>query len=74
MVTTTSNIIDHLFCLVDDRMTEEHKHPQALLYPSEVVTIGILFALKGGHFRALVRRLAPDYADLFLGLSDRTRL
>jgi hypothetical protein len=28
------------------------KHPQAKLYPSELVTIGILFALKGGHFAA----------------------
>ena len=42
---TTSDIITHLFCLVDDRMKEESKHPQATLYPSEVVTIGLLFAL-----------------------------
>ena len=71
---TTLDIIIHLFCLVDDRMKDQQKHPQALLYPSEVVTIGLLFALKGGHFRAFYRWLARDYADLFTGLPDRTRL
>jgi hypothetical protein len=71
---TTLDIIIHLFCLVDDRMQEEHKHPQAILYPSEIVTIGTLFALKGGHFRAFYRWLRRDYADLFTGLPDRTRL
>lgn len=50
------------------------KVPQASLYPSEVVTIGILFALKGGYFRAFYRRLARDYAALFGGLPDRTAL
>ncbi len=43
---TTLDSIIHLFCLVDDRMQGEQKHPQAILYPSELVTIGVLFALK----------------------------
>ena len=70
----TLDLIIHLFCLVDDRMLGERKHSQAVLYPSEVVTIGILFALKGGHFRAFYRWLKRDYAGLFRGLPDRTRL
>ena len=54
---TTELIIIAIFCLVDDRMPMIQKHRQAKLYPSEVVTIGILFALKGGHFRAFYRWL-----------------
>jgi hypothetical protein len=50
------------------------KHPQAKLYPSELVTVGLLFALKGGYFRAFYRWLARDYAALFAGLPERTRL
>jgi hypothetical protein len=49
------------------------KHPQAKLYPRELVTIGILFALKGGHFRAFYRWLKRAYEALFGGLPERTR-
>ena len=71
---TTEDIIIHIFCKVDDKMPEIAKHPQAKLYPSELVTIGILFALKGGYFRAFYRWLKRDYDGLFNGLPDRTRL
>jgi hypothetical protein len=71
---TTLDIIIHMFCLVDDEMKDLRKHSQAKLSPSEVVTIGILFALKGGHFRAFYRWLHRDYNDLFPRLPDRTRL
>jgi hypothetical protein len=71
---TTLDIIIHIFCLVDDELKDLPKHRQAKLYPSEVVTIGLLFALKGGHFRAFYRWLRRDYDDLFAGLPDRTRL
>ena len=71
---TTEDIILQIFCLVDDEMKDMPKHSQAKLYPSELVTIGILFALKGGYFRAFYRWLSRDYADLFAGLPDRTRL
>lgn len=70
----TLDIIIHIFCRVDDELRGLPKHRQAKLYPSEVVTIGILFAVKGGHFRAFYRWLRRDYADLFTGLPDRTRL
>src|SRR2546422_9218571 len=71
---TTEDIILQIFCIVDDEMNEMPKHSQAKLYPSELVTIGILFALKGGHFRAFYRWLKRDYDALFAGLPDRTRL
>ena len=71
---TTEDIIIQMFCLVDDERKDMRKHPQAILYPSELVTIGILFALKGGHFRAFYRWLSRDYATLFAGLPERTRL
>lgn len=71
---TTADIIIHLFCYVDDRVGDEAKDIRALLYPSEIVTIGILFALKGGRFRAFYRWLKRDYAYLFGGLPDRTTL
>lgn len=41
---------------------------------SELVTIVIVFALKGGHFRAFYRWLKPDYDDLFVRLLGPTRL
>jgi len=71
---TTEDIIIHIFCCVDDQMRDVKKVAQATLYPSEVVTIGILFALIGGHFRAFCRWLQRDYAALFGGLPDRTTL
>lgn len=71
---TTEDIIIHIFCLVDDRLTDAKRVPQTHLYPSEIVTIGILFALKGGHFRAFYRWLSRDFSPLFAGLPDRTNL
>lgn len=71
---TTENFIIDLFCRVDDRMLHVTKHPQARLYPSEVVTLGLLFALKGVGSRAFYRWLCRDYRPLFPKLPERTRL
>jgi hypothetical protein len=71
---TTEDIIITIFCAVDDRMLGIAKQPQAKLWPSELVTIGLLAALKGGHFRAFYRWLKRDYDRLFGGLPDRSRL
>ena len=60
---TTEDIIIQIFCLVDDQMKDVPKHSQAKLYPSELVTIGLLFALKGGHFR--VQRSLTDRASFY---------
>ena len=71
---TTEDFIISLFCLVDDRMGKVEKRSDALLYPSELVTIGLLYALKGGFFRAFYRWLKRDFEDLFGALPDRTRI
>jgi hypothetical protein len=71
---TTEDIIVHIFYHVDNGVGRVMKDPCAKLYPSEVVTIGILFALKGGHFRAFYRWLKRDFDALFGGLPDRTNL
>ena len=71
---TTIDFITILFCHVDDRMGNMPKHPQSHLWPSELVTIGLLFALKGGYFRAFYRWLKRDYESLFGELPERTRL
>lgn len=71
---TTEDFIIELFCRVDDRMAEAEKHTQANLYPSEVVTLALVFALKGVGNRAFYRWLKRDYGHLFPHLPDRTRL
>ena len=73
---TTDDIILHIFYLVATSLPKIPRHPQARLYPSELVTIGILFALKGGHFRAFYRWLQRDYGSWFGNgtLPERTRL
>ena len=71
---TTVDFITALFCQVDEVLHDVPKHPQAKLYPSEVVTLALLFALKGGGEHAFYRWLARDYRPLFPRLPERTRL
>ncbi|MGH9351619.1 MAG: transposase [Terriglobia bacterium] len=71
---TTVDFITGLFCRVDDQFGDVPKHPQGTLYPSELVTLALLFALKGGGSRAFYRWLTRDYRPLFPHLPDRTRL
>jgi hypothetical protein len=73
---TTDDIILHIFYFVATSLPAIPRHSQGKLYPSELVTIGILFALKGGYFRAFYRWLKRDYGDWFGDgtLPDRTRL
>ena len=56
-----------MFCAIDERMPNVPKHAQAKQYRSELVTIGVLVALKGGYFRAFYRWLARDFDGLFGG-------
>ena len=44
---TTQDFIIALFCAVDQEMLDVPKRPDAKLYPSEVVTLALLFAIKG---------------------------
>lgn len=71
---TTIDFITELFCRVDDQMKNVPKHSQASLWPSEVVILGLLHALKGVGNRAFYRWLEKDYLDLFPHLPERTRL
>src|SRR2546428_4818099 len=71
---TTLDFITALFCQVDDHLPGIPKHPHANLWPSEIVTLGLLHALKGGGNRAFYRWLTRDYRALFPQLPERTRL
>ena len=70
----TIDFITALFCQVDDHLSGLPKHPEAHLWPSEVVTLGLLHALKGVGNRAFYRWLTRDYRPLFPRLPERTRL
>ena len=71
---TTVDFIITLFCEVDEHMLGIPKHPHATLWPSEVVTLGLLHALKGVGNRALYRWLTKDSRVFFPRLPERTRL
>ncbi len=68
------DFITAIFCQVDDHLAGLPQHPHATLWPSEVVTLGLLHALKGGGNRAFYRWLTRDSRALFPRLPERTRL
>ena len=70
----TVEFITALFYEVDERLRAIPKHPEAHLWPSEVVTLGLLHALKGGGNRAFSRWLTRGDRPLFPQLPERTRL
>ena len=71
---TTWDLIIALFYHIDQQMHDMPKHPEAHLWPSEVVTLGLLHALKGVGNRPFYRWLTRDYRALFPRLPERTRL
>ena len=72
---TTEDFIIDLFCRIDDRMKNiPNPSPAAALTPSELVTLGMLFAIKGVGQRAFYRWLSRDYGHWFPDLPERTRL
>ena len=70
----TVEFITALFYEVDEQLGAIPKHPEAHLWPSEVVTLGLLHALKGVGNRPFYRWLTRDYRPLFPRLPERTRL
>src|SRR6266508_5846504 len=70
----TVHFITALFSEVDDQLRAIPKHPEARLWHSEVVTLGLLNALKGVGNRAFSRWLTRDYKKKFPCLPERTRL
>ena len=73
-MTTTVEFITALFSEVDEQLHDMPTHPEAHLWPSELVTLGLLHALKGVGNRAFHRWLTRDYRALFPRLPERTRL
>jgi hypothetical protein len=71
---TAAEFTLELFSRVDDALADVRKHPLAHLHPSEVVTIGILQALRGDGGRAFYRWLKKELGHLFPRLPERTRL
>lgn len=71
---TTADFIMALFYRIDHQMPNVPNHPPAALYPSETVTLGVLYALKGGSKRAFYRWLRRDWLGFFPRLPERTRL
>ncbi len=71
---STDDFIIGLFIRVDSMMANVPKHPQASLYPSEVVTLALLFARKGVGPREFYRWLNANYRTWFPGLPERSRL
>ena len=67
---TTEDFIIELFCQVDDKMLNATKHSQAMLFPSEVVTLALLFALKGRGNRAFYRWLEAQFPDGLVMFDD----
>jgi hypothetical protein len=69
----TVDLITALFYEVDEQLRAIPQHPEARLWPSEVVTLGLLHALKGVGNRAFSRWLTRDYRPLLPQLPERTR-
>ena len=59
-MTTTIDFITALFCQVDDHLAGCPTHPEARLWPSEVLTLGLLHARTGVGHRACSRWLPRD--------------
>ena len=66
---STEDFITELFCPIDDKMENVEKQSQDSLYPSEVVTLALLFALKGVSSRAFYRWLVDTRLSSALSTS-----
>jgi hypothetical protein len=71
---TTWAVSIALFYHVDEQLHDLPKHPEAHLWPSEIVTLGVLPALTGVGNRAVHRGLTRDSRPLFPRLPERPRL
>jgi hypothetical protein len=71
---TTEDFISELFSRIDGAVKDIPKHPLPPLWPSEVITLGVLCALKGSGSRAFYRWLRRDWRPVFPALPERTRL
>jgi hypothetical protein len=72
--TCTEDFIIDLFCRIDRVMQDVRKDPRANLWPSETVTLAMLFVLKHATERAFYRWARRELIKLFPHLPERTRL
>jgi len=70
---TQENFIIELFCRVDDMLPKMTEHLQAKLSKGELVTVGLLMALKGASQPAFYRWVSQNWKLLFSALPERTR-
>lgn len=70
----TDEFITRLFCSIDQELGPVKKYDDELLYASEVVTLMVLFAIKGGRYRAFYRWIDYNHRGLFPKLPEVTRL
>ena len=63
-----------LFCRVDEVLHDQTKHPLSKLHPSEVVTLGLLQALRRQGHRAFYRWVVKELGHLFPHLPEQSRL
>jgi hypothetical protein len=70
---TTEDFISAWFSRVDAAMQDVPKPPLANLWPREVMTLGLLLALKGVGTRACYRGVDRDLPRLFPAVPERTR-
>jgi hypothetical protein len=73
-VMTESEFIIKIRASVWERLGTKRQHPQAKLHPADVVVIGLLYAKRGGYFRAFYRWLKVHYEHIFGSLPERSRL
>ena len=66
--------ITRLFCRIDEQIGFVKKYDDETLYASEVVTLMVLFAIKGGRFSMFYRWISYNHRALFPKLPDVTRL
>ena len=66
---TTEDCISEVFYRVDKAMSDIPKHPLANLWPSEIVTLGILFALIRSGESGLLSWAAPRLAAIVSGFA-----
>ena len=69
-----ANFITGLYCRIDDVLPPMAPHPQTWLSLSELVTIGVLHAIKNVKQRPFYHWLKDNYGHLFPKLPERSRL
>jgi hypothetical protein len=70
---TTVELITALLYELDEQLSAIPKHPKAHLWPSEIVTLGLLHVLKGVGNRVFYRWVTHDYRPLLPRLPQCAR-